>query len=1336
MRLRKALGPDAIETSPIGYRLAIPAEDVDAHRFESMVNRARELVVLGQPDRAAYVVDEALALWRGSPLMDLEGWDGARAQISRLTEVRMEAEELRVEAALRSGQYRRVLAEAQSRVRESPLRERRWALLALAQYQAGRQADALRSLHQVRTMLATELGVDPGPDLVALETAILRQDPSLVVDAALPEASASCPYLGLVPYDTDDADSFFGRDTDVAACLHRLAAVGVLAVVGPSGCGKSSLVRAGVVAALHREGTRTVVITPGSRPLEALTAFPDHGGTLPTLVVDQCEEAVGPAVDPREAERFLSALVDHAERGPLVLALRADRLGALSAHTALARLIEPGLYLLGAMTEADLRAAVDGPAHQVGLLLEPGLVDLLVRDVEGEPGALPLLSHALRRTWERREGRNLTVAGYRETGGIREAVAQSAEELYDRVDTEDRPLLRDLLLRLVTITGDGQPMRSRVPRRLLAADERRDELIELLVGARLVTSDDGVVELAHEALARAWPRLRGWLDDDVDGQRILRHLTAAADSWDEMGRPDSEHYRGGRLVEALEWRSHTAPDLTPVERDYLDESERTSQAARRRDRQQARHQIRVNRRLRVLLAGVAILSVVAAGSGVVATRSADKASLAAVAADARRVGAQALLEEDLDQALLLATEGVHLHNSADTRANLLAVLARSPGLVGSGRQDSRLARLEVRRDGGIVAVSNPESGVSFHDSQTLGLVGTFDGGPASAMAYRPNGFQLAVAMDSWSEQPSLTLDPEPVRLIDCITFQELPTRLEGMPPRSHAADLGYSADGRYLAALFNRFRPGEVSPYASTAVVWDLDSAGEQVVVKVRAVDSASAVALSPDGSTVYLGTQHPPSVAAYSAANGRLRMQVDLPGGLLQVSPDGRLLAVGAASDVVLLDASTGAEVRRLRGHSEPVTALRFSGAGFWIAAGSRDRSTMVWDVGTGERHEHLVGHQGAIVALAFSPGGDVLFTTGADRAVMRWDLTGRTRFIPRLASAHLPAPSMALGSPDGTLVAYTHPVAPPGRSGPASLRFLPLHRSEVGASIDPGHGRWLTAAWHPDSKRHRLATTGEDGAVRLWDPSKPEPVASRQVASGPVTGLDYTADGRRLLVAEMGGTLRLLDAATLSPAGASVDIGSRVLWAFVAPSGDRAVVLTWQSAYAVVDLVAGRVVRDGPLGFLPTWADFSPDGKRIALAGSRGQVALLDAATGSWLRTPSLGHQDKVLRVAYAPDGATFVSGSADGRVSLWDGHTGQRLGTVEPQPSGGALTADFLPDGHRVLVTTFEGATFVWDTDPASWLAAACEIAGRNLSLQEWQETFGDRPYHHSCSFGATT
>ena len=148
-----------------------------------------------------------------------------------------------------------------------------------------------------------------------------------------------------------------------------------------------------------------------------------------------------------------------------------------------------------------------------------------------------MLSHALLETWKRREGNTLTVAGYTATGGIRGRSRRSAEQVYASIDPEHRHLLRDLVLRLVTAGVEGEPVRSRVPRRLLSADPDHEQLIDLLVASRLVTSDAGIVEIAHEALARAWPRLRAWLDDDVEGQRILHHLTGAADAWDSMGRP-------------------------------------------------------------------------------------------------------------------------------------------------------------------------------------------------------------------------------------------------------------------------------------------------------------------------------------------------------------------------------------------------------------------------------------------------------------------------------------------------------------------------------------------------------------------------------------------------------------------------------------------------------------------------------------------------------------------------------------------------------------------------------------------------------------------------------
>ena len=256
----------------------------------------------------------------------------------------------------------------------------------------------------------------------------------MAVPSAPPDATAACPYLGLFCYDIGDADMFFGRDIEIADCMRRLQGARLLAVVGPSGSGKSSLVRAGIAAALERAGRRPFVVTAGSRPTSVLT---DSPSVDTVLIVDQFEEAFTQCTE-EERERFFAGLIAEAGACPVVISMRADHLSALAAYPDIARLVERGLYLLGPMDEDGLRAAITGPADSAGMLLEPGFVDLLIREVEGQPGALPLLSHALRRTWERREGRTLTVDGYRSTGGIRGSVAQSAEHLYESLTPVER----------------------------------------------------------------------------------------------------------------------------------------------------------------------------------------------------------------------------------------------------------------------------------------------------------------------------------------------------------------------------------------------------------------------------------------------------------------------------------------------------------------------------------------------------------------------------------------------------------------------------------------------------------------------------------------------------------------------------------------------------------------------------------------------------------------------------------------------------------------------------------------------------------------------------------
>ncbi len=315
----------------------------------------------------------------------------------------------------------------------------------------------------------------------------------------------------------------------------------------------------------------------------------------------------------------------------------------------------------------------------------------LVRDTEGQAGALPLLSHALAETWRRRDGRVLTVAGYRATGEIRGAVARSADRLYESLPADQRQKLRSVLLRLVSQSADGEPVRSRVTTSTLAGDTDRERVLGLLVRARLVTSEEDTVELAHEALARAWPRLRSWLDEDAAGHRMLRHLAAAADGWESLGRPATELYRGARLDAVLEWKAATAPDLTQQEEEFLEASGVEAASERQRLVDRARVQERQNRRLRRSLVGVAVLLVAAIAAGVLAyqQRQTARSEEREAALTALTSNAAALRANRRDLAALLAVEAYRLAPSAATESALFGTFTASPGAVQTVRTDLR-----------------------------------------------------------------------------------------------------------------------------------------------------------------------------------------------------------------------------------------------------------------------------------------------------------------------------------------------------------------------------------------------------------------------------------------------------------------------------------------------------------------------------------------------------------------------------------------------------------------------------------------------------------------------
>ncbi len=345
------------------------------------------------------------------------------------------------------------------------------------------------------------------------------------------------PYVGLAAFQRSDADRFFGRRRLVGELLDLLAERRFVTVFGASGAGKSSLLRAGLAGKDH-DGWLVKVFTPGRHPLKEFAACMTETspGTELVLVVDQFEETFTLCQDVQEREQFITALVScaHADESQVrvVLGVRAHFLAYCLEYPELTAALHDSQVLVGPMTTEELRQATIQPAVKAGCIVEGALMVTIVSEVAGRTGVLPLFSHALFETWRRRRGNTLTLSGYQAAGGIQGAVTQTAESLYATFTPRQQRVVKDLLLRL-TVLGEGtEDTKRRINRTELRLDDPDVQtVLDILTTARLVTVDANMIEITHEALIGAWPRLRRWLTDDRESLRTSRQLTEAAHSW-------------------------------------------------------------------------------------------------------------------------------------------------------------------------------------------------------------------------------------------------------------------------------------------------------------------------------------------------------------------------------------------------------------------------------------------------------------------------------------------------------------------------------------------------------------------------------------------------------------------------------------------------------------------------------------------------------------------------------------------------------------------------------------------------------------------------------------
>ncbi|MFE6620049.1 hypothetical protein [Streptomyces sp. NPDC057740] len=1156
------------------------------------------------------------------------------------------------------------------------------------------------------------------------------------------EADAAPPYLGLARFEPADRHLFFGRDRMIED-LRRIVCDQRLAVLfGPSGSGKSSLLRAGLIPRLreviagHGHPAVLRVFTPGARPAETYGRLlaPAEDEPESWVVVDQFEEVFTLCRDTGERARFIEMLLaarDPDSRLKVLISVRADFYARCAEHRDLADALCHAGLLLGPMTADELREAVVKPAQKVGLLVERELTTRIVEEVDGRPGGLPMLSHALLETWRRRRSRLLTLAAYEAAGGVRGAIAATAEEVYGQLTADQARTTRHLLLRMVE-PGHGTTPDTRRPLTLTELQDYPNPDVRLVVDrlarARLVTTDEDGVQLAHEALITCWPRLSEWIEEERERLRLHRRLTEVAHAWQEHGRDPGALYRGNALTRA----EKLVPDgdlLTATEQAFL-----TAALDAREAEQQAA--TRTARRSRALLTALSAVLATALVVSLAAWSQHRDNERQATDSAARRIAsvADGLRTTDPRTAMLLGVAAWRVSALPESRRALLGSLAQPEQDAFTDPTSGTVPR-RFLTDSGRTLLSTSSDRWATWDVATHAKTGTGRLPQGDVIAAAPDGRVVAVSQRGgvrlWDTKAGRwTGGSKPMPPWTTVEIGK-----SGAVVRDTDDDrvrLRSVSDG---SVLFETRSPGGVAPVLSAdgrfVAVCPADGTPQ-----VRDVTSRRRLPGAWEDTSGLCDWTDEPTGVMYADTTMSLSASGD------------RLLTVSSA-DVRVWNTGTGRQVAELPDSGVRHAAMSADGA---FLATADDSEVRVWRLSAPDApvfRRHLNNQQpygglgwdpsrpilrylegGTVHSLDLGPAVtsawldrpfDEVLLSPDGRTLATARLSG-TRYTVQLRSTRdghvlrtLPTPSLPVSRPphepvdpadtrplmafdaDGTTFAYG--VSAPGsQASPQRLAIWDVRQSRARAELDlapAATGPVVTLALGPSGRTVYAGRVGPLGDLdtEVWDTARARRV---RVVTGPAdsTGLALALrPGERLLL--MGNR-----EATL-PSGPVTD---RDL-----VSGDEAVALA-----------------------------FSADGSRLAAGGGTGKVALWDGRLrqrAGILRNvfpASLGTvPESVSAVAFSPDGRTLAVGGTAGTLQLWDTGTQQPLGEALTTPGDAVASLTFSPDGTTVYAAGVHVPLQRYVIDPGRAVAEVCARAGHaELTRAQWQTYVGDMPYQKVC------
>lgn len=1222
-------------------------------------------------------------------------------------------------------------------------------------------------------------GVEPGPD------------PASAV------AKEANPYRGLEIFDVDDALFFHGREALtknlVSALLPARNVPRFFAVIGPSGSGKSSLVRAGLLASLKQgmipdsEAWPIVICKPGERPLENLAVALsevmgiDDPSSLRRLTedlasdsqmlnlttrlilrsapedrhllifVDQFEEVFTLCSEEtaRKAliENLLYAATNQGGQTVVVITLRADFYGSCSSYPALTSVMPSRQLLVGAMNKEELRRAIERPAQLAGLELGSGLADLLLREMEDQPGYLPLLQHALSQIWQRREGSHLTIEAYREIGGVTGTLERHAEAVYAQFTEVEKAVCQQLLLRLVQPDDQQGATRRRLflDGLLLDSDAAtlRKVINQLTVERLLTTGDEKKpgVELAHEALITGWKRLQEWINGNRNALQVRRRLDEAATEWVAKDHEPSYLYHGARLAQAEEWAASHPKEVDITARDFL-----AASIARREEVE--RKELRKTRYLLSLFIVISLFL-----------------GLSTIFAYSQRVKSEH--RQKVLEAESLVDRSRSLRNPV--LGLLLAILAAKQA---KSSEDSHLAQFEeavrerINRVGGVPLPSlgvsaagiSPDrrwlatSGLNGQvmlwdlDKPTISARKVFEHSPLRLLWVSRNGrwlfginqqglvtlfdvsgskkHQIRVNVSNFSPLSDGPFSPNGRWLATSgakgMTLRDLSSSQPYTPVLTmHGVTVSaFSADSNWMVT----------SDQNANLLLWDVSGRLPKQITRITLRGKkVMSLIFSGNGEWLHVRLIEPKMLTSIIP----LRLKK---GGRLEIHPpilcEYSLLSISSPVDVRILswgigtkssclwEISTGFSGLRPRFANRDIMTATFSLNGSWLATANSEGLLQVERVTDQAGERYLAEGQTNIKFISFNKNGSRLVTHVPGEAPRVWDLetlaTGIMSFEP-LVRRYPPNRLQAVNGLECQLWYEPEKKRLSIKPTPYTGSSFPLSASEPRPRlfIFSPSGNWLIGR---DQNFVRFWVLGKNNATHV--------LSSRLPYDMDFSKIDFGCRERWVAVNPSRGPLLLYDLRDIKAGPAKVHSSGL---------GFSAVALHPEEQWLVAnDLGRGlRFVslskhREGaPLdrstgnpgfyaGYVTALAVNSGD-NRIAIGRLRDSVLLWKEGEDPIALENRSTHL-YILR--FSCDGRWLVGVGADGIIQSWR-YSGR---LTDPRPAllrGHTKPILSLHFSHNKLVShSLDGTIREWELDFDKLLNQACEITGRNLTKTEWR------------------